>query len=167
MKNHLITAQTEWSSVDFFKKEATAEEWDRMIQLGCDLPRDMTGREHTYQVNFVGSMSEMVTLQEAFPKIKWTIGKVRGILYDADFDVTRFSGGKIDQWDGSAAQINNISVAGQALLDIRTITWVEDSCTELVQRALDDGWKIVAVCPANDSRRPTYILGHNELNKSL
>jgi hypothetical protein len=36
---------------------------------------------------------------------------------------------------------------------------LDDACTDDVQRHLDEGWKILAVCPPNSQRRPDYILG--------
>lgn len=166
MKNHLVQAQTDWSNGKFFKEEITQEQWLRLRALGCGL-EDFEKREHIYTVEFLGSMSELATINEEFPNLNWTIKKVRGIQYDADFDVHRLSNGVIDQVDRSQPQINNISVSGTSLLSIRSLTWIEDACTNEVQGYLDKGWKIVAVCPPNDSRRPTYILGHIAENQSL
>lgn len=47
------------------------------------------------------------------------------------------------------------------LLEVRYVTWLDDSCTEKLQDHLDKGWKIIAVCPPNGARRPDYILGSN------
>ena len=47
------------------------------------------------------------------------------------------------------------------LLEVKYVTWLEDSCTENLQDHLDKGWKIIAVCPPNGARRPDYILGSN------
>lgn len=56
-----------------------------------------------------------------------------------------------------------ISVAGGvALPNVATVTYLEDCCTDVLQKHLDDGWRILAVCPPNDARRPTYIVGHAE-----
>lgn len=48
------------------------------------------------------------------------------------------------------------------LLHIRQVSWLEDSCTEELQKKLDEGWLILAVCPPNGQRRPDYILGRGE-----
>ena len=55
----------------------------------------------------------------------------------------------------------NISIPDQALLKIDLVTWLEDACTQDLQAHLDDGWRILAVCPPNAARRPDYILGKN------
>ena len=54
----------------------------------------------------------------------------------------------------------NISIPNQALFAVQTVDYLEDYCTNELQNWLDSGWRIVAVCPPNDTRRPTYIVGH-------
>lgn len=53
---------------------------------------------------------------------------------------------------------------GVSLTSMRRVTWLEDACTQELQNRLDDGWRIIAVCPPNDCRRPTYILGTERLD---
>lgn len=36
---------------------------------------------------------------------------------------------------------------------------LEDACTDKLQEHLEEGWRIIAVCPQRDQRRPDYILG--------
>lgn len=59
--------------------------------------------------------------------------------------------------NGSAVQV---SIPDMGLLTIRTITVLEDCCTDKAQSWLEKGWRILAVCPPNAARRPDYILGH-------
>jgi hypothetical protein len=58
--------------------------------------------------------------------------------------------------NGHAVQI---TIPDFALMAIKNVTWLDDACTEDVQKKLDDGWRILAVCPPNNARRPDYILG--------
>lgn len=58
-----------------------------------------------------------------------------------------------------------VVLPGLGLLQIDEVTWMEDACTEDLQRNLDDGWRIMAVCPPNGTRRPTYILGRTRAQK--
>lgn len=51
-----------------------------------------------------------------------------------------------------------VHLPGNELLKIKTIRADEDMCTDQVQRQLDDGWSILAICP-QPSRRPDYIFG--------
>lgn len=55
-----------------------------------------------------------------------------------------------------------ISVANHNLFEVAKVTWLENACTEELQRMLDAGWRILAVCPSNDARRPDYVLGLKE-----
>lgn len=58
--------------------------------------------------------------------------------------------------------IYQVSVANVGLFQIQRVDYLEDACTNELQRWLDKGWRIIAVCPPNDARRPTYIMGHFE-----
>lgn len=55
--------------------------------------------------------------------------------------------------------IVQISIPDIGLLLMDEVTWLEDCCTEELQKSLNDGWRIIAVCPPNSQRRPDYILG--------
>lgn len=89
--------------------------------------------------------------------ITYTVAKVRGLHYDKA-DLPRFG-----STEPVATSINHthISVYNEALLAVRKVTVLEDICTNALQGYLDIGWRIIAVCPAHDRRRPDYILGHN------
>lgn len=61
-------------------------------------------------------------------------------------------------------QIVNITIPNASLFAVRTLQVIENECTNYVQSWLEKGWRIVAVCPPNDCRRPTFILGHADQN---
>lgn len=52
----------------------------------------------------------------------------------------------------------NSPVPGPILAEFNDLMLCENSCTDAVQGYLDEGWRIVAVCP-QAARRPDYILG--------
>jgi hypothetical protein len=58
--------------------------------------------------------------------------------------------------------VTQISLANVGLLEVCQVTYEEDCCTDLLQDRLNEGWRILCVCPPKDSRRPTYILGRKE-----
>jgi len=62
-----------------------------------------------------------------------------------------------------AAAVNNattvVSVSNHNLFEVTEVHWIENACTQELQKQLDLGWRILAVCPSNDARRPDYILG--------
>lgn len=61
--------------------------------------------------------------------------------------------------DGSIIQLH---VPNFALLTFNRVEAKENCCTEELQGYLTENWRILAVCPPLDQRRPTYILGRYE-----
>lgn len=68
----------------------------------------------------------------------------------------------LDLHTGATVQI---VVPDIGVLQIDEVTWLEDSCTNVLQDKLDEGWRILAVCPPNAQRRPDYILGRRKREK--
>lgn len=60
---------------------------------------------------------------------------------------------------GAAVQIH---VPDFTLMTITEVEVLDDCCTDMLQRHLDDGWRILAVCPPNAQRRPDYVLGRSK-----
>ena len=59
--------------------------------------------------------------------------------------------------------IVQVHVPNLSLLSFNTVAVLEDCCTDSLQKELDGGWRILAVCPPSTSdRRPTYIVAKNE-----
>src|SRR6185312_13484132 len=48
--------------------------------------------------------------------------------------------------------IVQVTVPDLGLISMDEVTWIEDACTEELQRRLDEGWRILAVCPPNAQR---------------
>lgn len=46
-----------------------------------------------------------------------------------------------------------------SLLTFNQVSVLEDYCTNRLQEKLNEGWRIIAVCPPLSERRPTYIVG--------
>ena len=60
--------------------------------------------------------------------------------------------------EGAIVQIHVPNIGLIAMNEVRVL---EDACTDALQKALDEGWSILAVCPPNAQRRPDYILGRS------
>lgn len=63
--------------------------------------------------------------------------------------------------DASAVQI---AVPDIGLLLLDEVCVREDYCTDMLQSDLDEGWRILAICPPNAARRPDYILGRRRVS---
>lgn len=57
----------------------------------------------------------------------------------------------------------HVHVPSFGLMMIRDVEVLEDACTNELQRRLDEGWRLLCVCPPLDKRRPDYILGRGEI----
>lgn len=53
----------------------------------------------------------------------------------------------------------NVAVPGLGLLAMVRVMLASDCCTDDLNEHLQDGWRILAICPQPDQRRPDYILG--------
>lgn len=53
----------------------------------------------------------------------------------------------------------NVHITNVGLLTIQKVKIETNMCTDMIQDELDDGWKILAICPQPDQRRPDYVLG--------
>lgn len=59
--------------------------------------------------------------------------------------------------------VNNyaIEIPNVGLLAVDEVTLMEDCCTDRLQEKLNEGWRILAICPTT-TRRPDYILGRTQ-----
>lgn len=83
------------------------------------------------------------------------------IRYGLSFKIKRFTSCyKVDgpSRDGSTTNIQ-VAIPNLLLFAVDEVQLIEDACTDALQRELDDGWRILAVCPPPAQRRPDYILG--------
>lgn len=60
----------------------------------------------------------------------------------------------------------NVQVPHIGLLMIDEVKLEENCCTDKLQGLLDEGWRLLCVCPPNAQRRPDYILGRSKGEKS-
>lgn len=64
--------------------------------------------------------------------------------------------------DGLVAQIH---IPNQSLYSVNEVALLPDACTNELQGMLDEGWRLLCVCPPNSQRRPDYILGRHNKEK--
>lgn len=56
----------------------------------------------------------------------------------------------------------DVHVPNLGLLTVDEVCVREDHCTDALQEDLTDGWRILAVLPQPDQRRPDYVLGRTK-----
>ncbi len=115
---------------------------------------DATKDEKAYwSFECIATVEQVQALTDYGIRVKTT--RVRGMFYDqAPQQILR-------EAQATKSDVHIHVPGGVSLTSVRKVTWLEDACTEELQRHLDEGWRIIAVCPPNDARRPTYILGRD------
>lgn len=56
----------------------------------------------------------------------------------------------------------NVHVPGLGLLLIDEVEVMTNECTRSLQGYLEEGWRILAICPQPDQRRPDYVMGRTK-----
>jgi hypothetical protein len=82
------------------------------------------------------------------------------VEFGLEFKVKRFKSCYIAA-EATTNKTVNIQVAIPNLLlwSVDEVELLEDACTDYLQRRLNEGYRILAVCPPACQRRPDYILG--------
>lgn len=133
----------------------TAPEYDRWVRVARrsypELPDNLASFDKKKDYGVVSWHPVVMTGDEvecwSSAGIELTMSRVKGVASN-DTDVRN--------------TIYQISVANVGLMQIQRVEVLEDCCTDHLQRELDRGWRILAVCPPNDARRPSYVVGHME-----
>lgn len=116
-------------------------------------PSDKEEKPHWYKYGEVIPIelpSDAVML--AKHKIKYTIEKIKNSYQHKHLDAS-----------GNTYNLN-FALPNIGLLSVDEVDWLDDACTQDVQRRLNEGWRIIAVCPPNGARRPDYIFGRSKLD---
>lgn len=66
---------------------------------------------------------------------------------------------EMDPYHQDFNQLVNVYTPGNTLSVFNELMLSQDACTDSIQRDMREGWRIVAVCPQPDQRRPDYIMG--------
>lgn len=132
-------------------KEMSEEEYAQLQKVVIALPEV---RPNYFDLDNAVVDSEALTALVLFG-LKPRIKGIRGT----------YSPQKTGTWSenlNSALNAVHVHVPNIGLMLIKTVTVLEDCCTNELQNYLNQGWCIIAVCPPNGVRRPDYVLGHHD-----
>lgn len=104
---------------------------------------------------------ELLAVQEN-DKLRAAIKSVKLVHQDIAKQVEQVAGPRHATPEQSFNQRVEVHIPGNALTVYNKTQLLEDCCTDHLQEELDQGWRIIAVCPQPDQRRPDYILGRYE-----
>lgn len=164
------------SHSDIDKSLLTAELWAQLIEAAPglewpdwatevdptrELDQSQEWRRNYWSIEGLCVTSELAALTK-LGFAKFQVSRVRGLFSEREPRHIL-----ADAASGAAGIVNiDIHVPGSvSLMTVQTVHWLEDACTQDLQRWMNDGWRIIAVCPPNDTRRPTYIIGHERAHK--
>lgn len=144
-------------------KDATDEQWAIISKILNLEDKYRTGDYWYSHGKEMVDEHELATLVNMGLDVK--IRKVKGLAYDQEFAklMSSFNYGGTEQRANVTPTIlqpiYQVSVSNVGLFDVDEIDYHEDACTDAISALLKEGWRLIAVCPPNDSRRPTYIMG--------
>ena len=93
-------------------------------------------------------------------KVSFTPSETMDTLYQQTMKMAeRFSEQLTRMSANTFNQKCNVHSGSVSLQEYNQMLLLEDPCTDMVQRHLNDGWRIIAVCVQPDQRRPDYVLG--------
>ena len=101
-----------------------------------------------------------------------TVGAVL-VEHDIDFKIKRFKGSyrvegtqDLNVAGATVGAVHNVTlqvaIPNLLLWAVDEVMVYEDACTESLQKYLDEGWRMLAICPPAAQRRPDYILGRQK-----
>ena len=160
--------------------ESNAEEWGRVFKGGTDEEKGIMLQKFPKIEGFRTTVSQSKYLQLMEENFDGDIIRLKSVNvheFDPD-DATTPS--EMVQYREQVDILNKMisktlenlkqtsELSWNAKVAVPVSTWLnnvneiclkEDCCSDALQDHLNDGWRIMAVCPQPDQRRPDYILG--------
>lgn len=141
----------------------TADQWDRLRPLlsGSAVPETLEEFRKGHSWNeFTGDLAQIVKVIPAnWVELKEaTLGVTSFQTILAKLDEILSQGHRIPPFNEKV----RVVVPGVGLLAVERVEVLRDQCTDTLQNYLDQGWRILAICPQPDQRRPDYVMGHTD-----
>lgn len=158
--SQIMKIEVDYTQAAMLKKIAPEEY--AALQKGIPdlgLPENREDVREWTSYDCVGTIEDLKILSDLGIQVK--VSRVRGIFAESLPDPNNLAA----HLNRPQAQIVNVAIPNAGLFSVTRVKVLEDSCTDVLQEHLDDNWRIVAVCPPNDTRRPTYVLGHMDKDR--
>jgi len=136
------------------------ENYKKLREAIQDLPEDPTVNRITYWTKYIADIDYVLQYVDRIEVIRpiRMVGSYEKLLCLADRVI-----GNLQDLEKRNDQLFNkrveVHVPGNSLLKINEVDFLKDACTDELNKLIDEGWRIVAVCPQPDQRRPDYIIG--------
>lgn len=151
-------------SFDSKIKEISPELYSQIRELVPALPADQAAMQY-YWETYTGNVKKLSVLYPGEISIK---GLETGAMIDMNDSIEHLAqrieamAAKLDRPQIPKESFNsrvNVHVPNFGMMQIQHVKVENDLCTEALQRELEGGWRILAICPQPDQRRPDYVLG--------
>lgn len=108
-------------------------------------------------------VSDETLLELTIDGVNFTYGNAVTTKANVSKQLADLANKPIELLTGSSGNTYNnkceVHMPGQALSMYNDVMLLEDTCTDVLQTHLANGWRIIAACPQPTQRRPDYILG--------
>lgn len=152
--------QFDWTYI----RNISQEDLDRLRVLVPAMPLELEKAREIYGNHFTADIRQVLKLGAKI--------EMRGEDYQ-DPSVMILMNDKLEQLAEKVGVLGRVSdeqhlsfntkcsvhVPGLGLMLVNEVRIEEDLCTDTLQGLLDKGWRILAICPQPDQRRPDYVLG--------
>lgn len=157
-----------WADMNDEQKEVFVNNWPTVKGMYENRKKAWPEDPTKWEVDMYGNRRQRIGIDEALAlqsvgidfDIEGVDGTMLTRMQDRVSEANKY--GEKMPLELNTGQVVQIAVPDLGLLQITEVTWMEDACTEALQEMLNDGWRILAVCPPNAQRRPDYILGRRK-----
>lgn len=164
---------------------ANAEEWGRVFKEGTDEEKEAMLQKFPRIEGFRTTVSQSKYLQLMEETFNTEIIKLKAInVHEFDPEDCNVSSEMVQYREQVDILNKMISKTLENLKQTSELSWnakvavpvntwlnnvnemrlLEDCCTDALQDVINEGYRIIAVCPQPDQRRPDYILGRVNTN---
>lgn len=113
-------------------------------------------------------LADVSLLMKKFPSVQFSMKGIPKSVSNSDLNIVNMMQEMAEKIEEATSRFDKqvefnqrceVHVPNLGLLNVNNLAYATDYCTESLQDRLQEGYRILAVCPQPDQRRPDYILG--------